>query len=165
MLIAMLGWSACTSPTRVVVGLSYLARVLCLRVPGALVSLPPAIIESTNAPQPVLIGCVECLPVRWPRAGDLRVRRIQLARRQVRSRSQLGCDVHGSDYERSTFVPARSARCGADRGRRSHIDRHVARAEEVNRSTSHCRANSANNFSNRGSLRSGSQCGSDFNWP
>jgi hypothetical protein len=38
--------------------------------------------------------------------------------------------------------------------------------EEVNRSASQCHgANSANNFSNRRSLRSGSQCGSDFNWP
>ena len=40
----------------------------------------------------------------------------------------------GSDRERFTFVSgvAGSARRGADRGRRSHIGRDVARAEEVN---------------------------------
>jgi hypothetical protein len=86
----------------------------------------------------ILIGCVGCLPVRRPRAGNLRVRWIQLPRRQVRPGPELACDVHGSDRERSTFGSgvAGSARHGADRGRQSHISRHVAWAEEVNRSNS-----------------------------
>jgi drug/metabolite transporter (DMT)-like permease len=50
-LVAMLGWSAYTLlQTRVVAGLSYLARVCVFALAGALFSLPPAIIESISAP-------------------------------------------------------------------------------------------------------------------
>jgi drug/metabolite transporter (DMT)-like permease len=53
-LIAMLGWSAYTLlQTKAVVGLSFLARVCVFAFAGALFSLPPAIIESINAPQRV----------------------------------------------------------------------------------------------------------------
>jgi drug/metabolite transporter (DMT)-like permease len=50
-LIAMLGWSAYTLlQTRVVAGLSYLPRVCVFAFAGALFSLPPAVIETINAP-------------------------------------------------------------------------------------------------------------------
>jgi drug/metabolite transporter (DMT)-like permease len=53
-LIAMLGWSAYTLlQTRLVAGLSHLTRVCVFAFAGALFSLPPAIIESINAPQRV----------------------------------------------------------------------------------------------------------------
>jgi drug/metabolite transporter (DMT)-like permease len=53
-LIAMLGWSGYTLlQTRVVTGLSYLAKVCVFAFSGALFSLPLAISEGINAPQRV----------------------------------------------------------------------------------------------------------------